>query len=103
MQRGGEKPRDEFPMRETIRQAERMLPHRNVFGQAGGIVPVATQFRVSGTPHSGDSVAFATSRAAPLAGHLDFRGPGVWVLTYGEQCYEIQPASPRKSELGKCP
>ena len=42
-------------MRETIRQAERMLPHRNVFGQAGGIVPIATKFNVSQTPYSGDS------------------------------------------------
>ncbi len=56
-------------MRETIQQAGRMLPHRNVFGQAGVIVPVATKVTVSRTPHSRDSVAFAASHAAPVAGH----------------------------------
>jgi len=56
-------------MRETIRQAERMLPHRNIFGQAEGIVPVATKLTVSRTPHSRDSVAFAASHAAPVTGH----------------------------------
>lgn len=37
-------------MRETIRQADRMLPHRNVFGQAEAIVSIATTIHVSKMP-----------------------------------------------------
>jgi|688.fasta_scaffold458041_2 hypothetical protein len=80
-----------------------MLPHRNVFGQAGVIVPVAAKLIVSRTPHSRDSVAFEANKRTPSMDIHDFRGTVVRVLTYGEQCCEIQAASPRKSELGKCP
>ena len=60
-------------MWETIRQAERMLPHRNVFGQAGGIVPIATKFNVSKTPHSGDSDVSAAGQPKPSAAHSGIR------------------------------
>lgn len=53
MLHGGEKPRDKFPMRETIHQAARMLPHRNVFGQAGVTVVIATMLKASSKPRYG--------------------------------------------------
>ena len=56
-------------MRETIRQAACMLPHRNVFGQAGMIVPIAAKFIVAGTPHFRDTVAFAFSPVVSVPGH----------------------------------
>lgn len=56
-------------MRETILQAERMLPHRNVFGQAGGIVSIATTINVSKTPYSGGSDDSEAGRVEPLAAH----------------------------------
>jgi len=46
-----------------------MLPHRNVFGQAGVIVPIAAKFIVSRMPHSRDSVAFAANPKTPVPGH----------------------------------
>lgn len=70
-------------MRETIRQAERMLPHRNVFGQGGGIVPIATKFDVSKTPHSGGSYVSAAGHSATGAAHSGihstmFTGLDLW-------------------------
>ncbi len=60
-------------MRETILQAARMLPHRNVFGQAGGIVPIATKFNVPRTPYSGDSDVSAAGRPKTGAAHSGIR------------------------------
>ena len=60
-------------MRETIRQALRMLPHRNVFGQAGGIVPIATKFNVSKTPYSGDSDVSAVGQPKSTEAHSGIR------------------------------
>ncbi len=70
-------------MREIIRQAERMLPHRNDFGQAGGIVPIATTFRVSKTPVFWGSDDFEVGPVAPPAAHsgirpITFTGLDLW-------------------------
>jgi hypothetical protein len=70
-------------MRETIRQAQRMLPHRNVFGQAGGIVPIATTFNVSKTPNSGGSDVSAAGHPETHAAHsgippIMFTGLDLW-------------------------
>jgi hypothetical protein len=60
-------------MREIIRQADCMLPHRNVFGQAGGIVPIATKFNVSKTPYSGGSDVSAAVRRETGTAHSEIR------------------------------
>ena len=60
-------------MRETIRQAERMLPHRNVFGQAGRIVTIATKFNVSQTPYSMGSDVSAAGQPETSAAHSGIR------------------------------
>ena len=60
-------------MRETILQAARMLPHRNVFGQAGGVVPIATTTNDSKTPYLGDSDDSESGHVSPLAAQSGIR------------------------------
>jgi hypothetical protein len=70
-------------MRETILQAERMLPHRNVFGQAGGVVLIATTINVSKTPYSVGSDDSEAGHVEPPETHsripsTPFTGLDLW-------------------------
>jgi hypothetical protein len=70
-------------MRETILQAARMLPHRNVFGQAGGVVLIATTINVFKTPYSVGSDDSEAGHDEPPAAHsrippTPFTGLDLW-------------------------